>query len=137
MHIYFRSTHTINVASRRKVIIFNYTGHLVLGGSIAYYLVDKPLLFAAVLIGSLWPDIDHPKSTVGRYNPFAPFMKHRGHCHSIIGILLLALPFFMITTKEVTGIEVYEMVVVGGMSHLVGDKISSALKGKKFRIKVW
>lgn len=120
------------------MVIFNYTGHLVIGSAAGYYVAKSPILFMAVLIGALLVDIDHPQSTVGRYNPFVGFMKHRGHCHSILGTLLLALPFLLIQTEAIKGTDMYAMVTIGELSHLVGDKIYSWLPGKsEFKIKIW
>jgi membrane-bound metal-dependent hydrolase YbcI (DUF457 family) len=88
--------------------------------------------FWAVLFGSLLPDIDHRNSTLGKCNPFVGFMKHRGHCHSFIGILilsLLALPF---------GFYPFFMVLLGANLHLLGDKLNSYLPRKKqFILKTW
>ena len=140
MHIKARNAHTNSREIREiegRCVIFNYTGHLVIGSIVAYFIAHSPVLFMAVLIGSLLPDIDQRNSTLGRYNPFTPFMKHRGHCHSIVGLLIISIPFLLLTTDTIKGTDMYYMVVIGGLSHLFGDKLSSAMKRQKFLIKIW
>ena len=115
-----------------SVNAFNFFGHTVLGTTAGLLLATTPIGFIAVVFGSLLPDIDHPNSTLGRYNPLTAWMKHRGHCHSIVGIALLALPF----TYFGTGI--YTLAVIGSATHLLGDKFISWLPSKKrFRLKLW
>lgn len=43
-----------------------------------------------VVIGSVFPDIDTPYSLLGKYNPFAKMMKHRGITHTPFMALLLS-----------------------------------------------
>jgi inner membrane protein len=69
------------------------------------------------VIGALLPDIDHPKSFIGRYNPFAYFMTHRGFTHTVLGCVVFALPFVTIGAGAV--------VFVGAMSHILTDWVSS------------
>lgn len=86
-----------------------------------------------ILIGALLPDIDHPRSTFGRWNPFAKKMKHRGKTHTILGSLLLSLPFYYFGGWFST---LY--VFIGCMSHLAADKWTSFFPRKKpFTIRLW
>lgn len=43
---------------------------------------------ALVVIGSLLPDIDSGSSRLGRYNPLAAFLPHRGPTHSLLALIL-------------------------------------------------
>jgi inner membrane protein len=56
-------------------------------------------LMAGVVIGSLFPDIDEPKSNIGQKAPGVSHLihflfGHRGLTHSILFIALMFLPFF-------------------------------------------
>lgn len=121
----------------KAVIVFNKKGHLIIGllGGIAllmfYTLTPVSLIF--ILLGSLIPDIDHKKSTLGRYNPFVRFMKHRGKCHTIIGCMLLATPFILIS------VTAFLSVFYGAILHIVGDKIYSwtGKNRRRFYIRIW
>ncbi len=113
-------------------------GHIVVGGAFSLAagnvvpVTSASTALLAALVGSLLPDIDHPKSTLGRYNPVVGLMKHRGHTHSLIGIFILATPFLGLSN------EAYLFGVIGGFSHLIADKMYSWLPGhKEFRLKIW
>jgi membrane-bound metal-dependent hydrolase YbcI (DUF457 family) len=89
--------------------------------------------FVFTLFGSLLPDIDHTRSTLGRFNPFARWMKHRGKTHTLIGSILLCMPFLVFG-----GLLPFGFVLLGCVSHLVGDKLYSWLPRKKpFAIRLW
>lgn len=113
------------------MFIFGYIIHLFLGAmSFAIVsgigLVDigmNQLIFC--MLGSLIPDIDHHKSYLGKYNPFAYFMKHRGFTHTVTGCILLS----------VIGISYhcYFAMLAGCLSHIAGDYIST---GGNWKIKI-
>lgn len=52
--------------------------------------------YAFLLLGSLFPDIDHPNSTLGRFIPLGYFIRHRTITHSLLAlaIALYANPWF-------------------------------------------
>ncbi len=55
-----------------------------------------PLEFGAVFIGSLIPDIDHPKSWLGKRlwfisHPLARIFGHRGLTHSLLGLAIISI----------------------------------------------
>lgn len=83
-----------------------------------------------IILGSLLPDIDHPKSMLGRFNVFASLMTHRGFCHTLLGCVVLSLPFLYIH-----GAAPY--VFLGTISHLFGDRLYSATGARMFKIKLW
>lgn len=60
---------------------------------IPFSTVEEHLWFGVV--GALLPDLDHPKSFLGKYNPFTGLMKHRGFTHTILGCSVLALPLYL------------------------------------------
>lgn len=41
-----------------------------------------------ISLGSMFPDVDTRTSTLGKFNPFSIFMKHRGRLHTILGAIL-------------------------------------------------
>lgn len=103
------------------MIIFYGITHIFI--SLALYLItghDFNLYhLALVSIGSLLPDADYTYSKLGKYNPFAPLMKHRGMFHTILGCLLfkyVALGF---------GIDTWYPLVFGYISHLLADTLTA------------
>jgi len=83
------------------------------------------------MIGALLPDIDHAGSTLGRYNPLAKYLRHRGMSHSILGCALLSSPFLIL------GNGLFLPVFAGAVSHVLGDFIASLRKGQWFHVKLW
>jgi membrane-bound metal-dependent hydrolase YbcI (DUF457 family) len=119
---------TVTYIIAKKVIAFNKTGHLIIGALISVVASRTYTDALFLLIGSILPDIDHRHSTLGRYNPFRRFMKHRGHAHSLIGGVLLSLPFLWF------GERAFYFVLLGCVGHLLADKLHS---WGKFKIRVW
>ncbi len=70
-------------------------------------------IFLAVF-GSVFPDMDHPKSFLGRYVPFfSAFFSHRGIFHSFWFLLVIGLLFSS---------SLYALVFILGMfTHLLLD----------------
>jgi len=106
---------------------------MIFGGLLGAAITNlDPLYTIIVVAASPLPDIDHPYSLYGKYCVFARLMSHRGHCHSIIGSALLALPFLMFD------INIFALVFIACIGHLVADRVSSSFPNRwKFRIKVW
>lgn len=71
-----------------------------------------------ITLGSLFPDIDHPKSILGKYNVMASLMKHRGFMHTIPAILLLYIPFISVNPI------IYFYFAWGYIFHLIGDSLT-------------
>jgi len=69
------------------------------------------------MIGSLIPDIDCHNSYLGKYNPLAYFMKHRGFTHTVVGCMLLSI--IGIASHS------YFAMLAGCLSHIAGDYIST------------
>ena len=90
----------------------------------------RPMDAVFIMIGSLLPDIDHPRSILGRLNVFVIFMKHRGFFHTLSGCVILSLPFIVIQ-----GAAPY--IFLGAISHLFADRLQSATSSKMFKIKIW
>ncbi len=79
------------------------------------------ILSVASMIGSLIPDIDHPRSTLGsKIKPISTGISkvfgHRGITHSLLMVFLL---WFLMISYHL-GV-VYEGIIVGYSSHLFGD----------------
>ncbi|MCP4651648.1 MAG: metal-dependent hydrolase [PVC group bacterium] len=108
-------------------------------------LETNPLLTVAIslttfLFGCCAPDLDHPavqnKFKIGFLGRIT---KHRGHWHSIIGMIIygtiLTIPSMMFLTN-------WSLPVLFGMfgyfSHLAEDDLNSILKGtRRNAIKLW
>jgi len=98
----------------------------------ALVTAGDPLYTVIVTVASPLPDIDHPYSFYGKYNPAACHMKHRGHCHTIIGSILIASPFVVLS------LNMFALVAIGCIGHLVADRISSSFPNRwRFKIKLW
>lgn len=114
----------------KQVIIFNWAIHMIIGLIFSIEFASRPIDVFFILIGSILPDIDHPRSLLGRLNIFARFMSHRGFCHTLLGCAVLSLPFLCIK-----GAAPY--VFLGGVFHLFGDALQSSFGSKLFKVKGW
>lgn len=92
-----------------------------------------PYLMAGALLGSLFPDIDEPQSTIGRYTAIVSiflslFVKHRGITHTVGAILLYAsvgfLAYLFIAKSWV--IWATSAFIVGNIVHVIGDMLTSS-----------
>jgi inner membrane protein len=71
-----------------------------------------------VVIGALLPDVDHPKSILGRYfKVFNWLFQHRGFFHSIFFLVLVGLFFYLFTNSWILTCA----ILIGMLSHLVID----------------
>lgn len=91
---------------------------------------NQPMDIFFTVIGSLLPDIDHPRSMLGRFNLFSSLMTHRGFSHTLIGCIVLSLPFLYIR-------DAAPYVFLGAISHIFGDRLQSATGTRMFKIKIW
>jgi membrane-bound metal-dependent hydrolase YbcI (DUF457 family) len=123
----------VHYKKRKKVGVFNFFGHTVIGLILGMIIAHNPVEFAWLLFGSLLPDIDHPSSTLGKWNPFTRWMTHRGHCHSLFGAFLLSLPVLL-----VGGWTSVILVYIGCLGHIFGDRLLAMLpKHRKFQLRIW
>ncbi len=104
--------------------------HLAFGflvGLLSLKVLDTnhPILFILlVTLFSSLPDIDHPKSKIGRKLffiswPISLVFKHRGFFHSIFPPLIL---FFVLNYFNFNFLAV--ALAIGYLSHLIGDSIT-------------
>ena len=103
------------------------TTHLVFGFLAGLFGIqflhpsNQVLFMILVLFGSLLPDIDHPRSKLGRNVKFVSWLfEHRGFTHSIYAVILVALITNIFTDNPV---NTYALMI-GFMSHLVADSFS-------------
>ena len=87
----------------------------------------EPGFLLFTIFGALLPDIDHPKSKLGRKIPILPkLLKHRGMTHSIFGCVLSATLLFLLL--NFIGIGAWSVAVMalllGFTSHLVLDSLN-------------
>lgn len=113
------------------MVAFNVLGHLIIVSIVGILVAPSPLYMSAMIIGTLMPDIDHQDSTLGRYNPFVGAMRHRGHCHSLVGAGLICLPFLF------WGFQFYKYTVIGAIVHILADVLKSKLTERPLPLKVW
>ena len=111
------------------VIVFSWAIHIIIGLLFSMGFTSQPMDILFVVIGSLLPDIDHPRSILGRFNIFSSLMSHRGFCHTLAGGIMLSLPFLYIH-------DAAPYVYLGIISHLFGDRLQSARGTRMFRIKI-
>jgi len=112
------------------VIIFNWRIHIIIGLLFGIGFTTHPTDLFFIMVGSLLPDIDHPRSMLGRFNIFSSWMTHRGFSHTLVGCFVLSLPFVYIH-----GAAPY--IFLGTISHIFGDRLQSARGNRMFKIKIW
>ncbi len=85
----------------------------------------------AAMIGGILPDIDHPKSTVGRKLPcisipISAIFGHRGITHSLL--MTIAILFILYVATHFSAYEHYKPLVaplcLGYLSHIFGDMMT-------------
>ncbi len=86
-----------------------------------------PVALTLAAAGSLLPDLDHPRSWVGRRlrvlsQPLAAIFGHRGATHSLVAVLGTAL---LLHAHGISRAE-SEPLVVGYLSHLGADLLTPA-----------
>lgn len=99
-----------------------------------HILIGAPLLLYTARLGSLLPDIDHPKSMIGRKVPsLSNFINksvgHRGATHTLCAMILVALILSIMTIFLPINMRLYGWIVVLGMtigylSHLFLDTLT-------------
>ncbi|AXW88066.1 hypothetical protein AU509_02330 [Lonsdalea britannica] len=89
-------------------------------------------IIPAAMLTSLLPDIDHPKSVLGQRLkwisiPVARLCGHRGFTHSLLAIIagLYFIHTQLPTNWPIPG-DVYHAMIVGYLSHIVADMLTSA-----------
>lgn len=92
-------------------------------------ILESPLTIGAVLIGSTLPDIDHPRSPIGRaFLPLSRYINsrhgHRTLTHSLLGLSLFwlaagLLEYALWQTQRLTAIAVIAMI-----SHILFDMLT-------------
>jgi inner membrane protein len=85
----------------------------------------NPMNLAIVVAGSLLPDIDHPKSWVGRRTrpvstAIAATLGHRGITHSAIAVTILITLLLQAGTQR----GAVAALAVGYLSHLAADMLT-------------
>ncbi|MEW6063550.1 MAG: metal-dependent hydrolase [Nanoarchaeota archaeon] len=100
--------------------------HLAFGFLIAMFALqylhpsNQILFLALVLFSSIFPDIDHPKSKLGKYVPFnSILLEHRGFFHSFLILPLISL---LLVLFSKTGYAI--PVIIGYGSHLFSDAVT-------------
>lgn len=87
----------------------------------------QPLTLGLVMIGSLLPDIDHPKSKFGRLVPFLSYpisamFGHRGITHSFFAIIAASVVMYLYGAK----MWFVSPLAIGYVSHLIGDVFTNS-----------
>ncbi len=81
---------------------------------------NQILFIILVLFGSALPDIDQPKSQVGKnFKIIGWLFKHRGIFHSIFMALLISFGFYFLTGY-------FSAFLLGYLSHLITDALTVA-----------
>lgn len=98
----------------------------------SYGVMTDIVLLITFILGSIFPDIDTPKSLLGRKTPLIPYLfKHRGFFHSITAMIMISL-ILGLAIKPLVGI----FFAAGFSSHLILDAISKEgikVMGKKIK----
>lgn len=83
------------------------------------------LAFLVALFGSLLPDIDTPKSKLGKYFFFLNYgLTHRGFLHTFWGLLFIVLLSTFVKVTLLVSDIVYLSFIAGYASHLLLDGLT-------------
>lgn len=113
--------------------------HLLMGvflGLLLWFLplsiLQKVLVLVFCIFGSLFPDIDTPKSIIGRKVKLVGWLfRHRGFFHGIVALILFT-SIIILLSNVLYGFS----FALGFLSHLLLDSLSIEgvnIFGKKFR----
>lgn len=103
----------------KERIIFNGITHIVLSVSLFLLITDFELVpVFLVAISSIFPDIDCAYSLLGKYNPIAPFMKHRGFLHTPFAMMIVLLII------KSLNLDYYSAITFGYLTHLLSDSLT-------------
>ncbi|MFI4853217.1 MAG: metal-dependent hydrolase [Candidatus Makana argininalis] len=87
-------------------------------------------IFPGILLTCLLPDIDHPKSFIGKRIkwlslPLNKILGHRGFTHSLF-IVISFIFFFKINffLKKVIPVDAFQAMMLGYISHIISDIIT-------------
>lgn len=114
MHYYTHMSTSIVAA----VVVTNYTELTLSAG-----------MLVGVAIGSLLPDIDEPKSKIGRKAPGVSHVTklvfgHRGFTHTLLATLLVGWLLFYFTSSVPSSI--LQGLTMGYLFHIIGDSFSKS-----------
>ena len=104
--------------------------HVLVGGAVWTATVyatgqpSEPSALGLAALGALLPDIDHPKSWVGKRLalislPLATLIGHRGVSHSLLAVAVLAIFLGMAGPSHLAA-----PLAVGYLSHLLADGLT-------------
>lgn len=100
--------------------------HLMTGIASGGLIFGTPTGIICAGIGALLPDIDNPRSILGKKVPLISLLcgKHRGWTHSLLGAMIFSLPLILFT--DTAGYA----LLTGYLTHLALDFLNPA--GIKF-----
>ena len=78
-------------------------------------------IIAISVVGSLVPDLDSDTSRLGRYNPLAKYIKHRGFFHSLMFMIVVGIVCVYLFHIEKEILIIFE---AGIASHLLLDMLN-------------
>ena len=124
------------------VIIMTAQGHLLFSVTctlIAHKLQLTPALadaslwqtIPAALASALLPDLDHPKSVLGQRlswisKPLSRLFGHRGFTHSLLAVAAAVWGLNQSLPPDTLPMGVKDALIVGYLSHLLGDWLTPA-----------
>lgn len=115
------------------MIIFDYVSHIIIGLLVGYgldyfllrfTLLEMLFYYGFIIVGSVLPDIDTPKSYLGhKFKSLSSFIYevfgHRTLTHSI---LLITVSFFIITITWGINTAIAGLTI-GSVMHVLGDML--------------
>jgi membrane-bound metal-dependent hydrolase YbcI (DUF457 family) len=103
------------------------------------YYPWRLISWAAFLLGAILPDIDCCSSKIHRWLLFPRLygtrFKHWGHCHSIVGAAVFALPCFLLMYVGIYWAPLF--AACGYILHLIVDEGYKARGNKRKALKWW
>lgn len=105
-----------------------------IGAATTGLIPASPLTLAAAVVGGLLPDVDEPRSWIGRRLPILAYplnriFGHRGFTHSLAALALLAIGLKALTgtagnLADLAWLHVCLPLLIGYASHLLGDLLT-------------
>ncbi|MEM1325921.1 MAG: metal-dependent hydrolase [Bacteroidota bacterium] len=108
---------------------FAFTG--VIGSLMGVNILESPEAIAITLVCSQLPDVDHPKSIIGRMlGPVSKMVNkrfgHRTFTHSLMGLMLFGLVFGILNKLLFPEIGLTMVAILSYLSHILIDTITKA-----------
>lgn len=112
---------------RKEEIDFIYITHIFFALNVAFIMDMPDWAYLPVVLGSILPDIDHPKAVINRLLLFPLYWGFKGHrkiTHSLLGFIIMIAFVQFIAQLVNWPIEVGLYLGIGYISHIMLDMLT-------------